>query len=128
MTGTALSILPLLGFDFAQGSSPLPGSMRGDAFTKAASGEPDALPVSRIVLRTTRTPETDSHAQGAFALDDLLSGTGQIEVNAPSLYSTPAVGLGAGTSSTVPVENKCGCCHQHDVTATDTAKGDRFGL
>lgn len=127
MTGTALSILPLLGLDFAQGSSPLPGSIRGDAFTNAASGEPDALPVTRIVLRRTRTPGTDSHAQGTFAIDDLLSGTGQIEVNA-SLYSTPAVGLSAGTSSTVPVENKCGCCHQHDVTATDTAKGDRFGL
>ena len=121
-------MLLLLGFDFAQGSSALPGPIRGDAFTKAASGEPDALPVTRIVLRRTRTAGTDSHARGEFAIDDLLPGTGQIEVNAPSLYSTVALEFGVGRSSTVPVENKCGSCHQHDVTATDTAKGDRFGL
>lgn len=104
LIGIALAILLLLGLDFAQGSSPALGSIRGDVFTKGANGEPAVLPGARIVLRGPITKETESDAQGAFAIDSLPLGTYEIEANAPGLYAALAVEVSAGTSSTGPVE------------------------
>ena len=104
LIGIALAILLLLGLGFAQGSSPALGSIRGDVFTKGTNGEPAVLPGARIVLRGPITKETESDAQGAFAIDGLPPGTYEIEANAPGLYAALAVEVRAGTSSTVPVE------------------------
>ena len=104
LSSTALSILLVLSFGFAQ-DRPVPsGSIRGDVFTKGASGEPATLPGAQIVLRGPATEDTESDAQGAFTIDRLPRGTYQIEVNAPSLYAALAVEVSAGTPSTVPVE------------------------
>jgi hypothetical protein len=100
----ALAVLLLLGLGFAQGSSPAPGSIRGDVFTKGTNGEPAVVPRAQIVLRGPVTRETESDAQGAFAIDGLPPGTYQIEANAPRLDAALAVEVRAGTSSTVPVE------------------------
>jgi hypothetical protein len=89
---------------FAQSGSSVPGSMRGDVFTKGTSGEPAVVPGARIVLRGPITKETVSDAQGAFAVDGLPPGIYEIEVSAPGLYAALAVEVSAGTSSTVPVE------------------------
>ena len=83
LTGIALAILLLLGLGFAQGRSPAFGSIRGDVFTKGTNGEPAVLPSVRLVLRGPITKETESDAQGAFAIDGLPPGTYQIEANAP---------------------------------------------
>ena len=83
--GTGLSVLLFLGLVFAQGGSPAPGSIRGDVFTKGTNGEPAVLPGVRIVLHGPITKETESDAQGAFAIDGLPPGTYQIEANAPGL-------------------------------------------
>jgi len=104
LIGIALAILLLLGLSFAQGSSSAPGSIRGDVFTKGTNGEPAVLPDARIVLHGPINKETESDAQGAFAIDGLLSGTYQIEANAPRLYAALAVEVSAGTSSTGPGE------------------------
>src|ERR1700726_773749 len=92
LIGSALSILLFLGLGFAQGSSPALGSVRGDVFTKGTNGEPAVLPSVRIVLHGPITKETESDAQGAFAIDRLPSGTYQIEANAPGLSGGPPVG------------------------------------
>lgn len=102
--GTALSTVLFFGLGFAQGRSSPRRSIRGDVFTKGASGEPAALPRARIVLREPVTGDTESDAQGAFAIDCRPPGTHQIEVNAPSLYAGLTVEVIAVTSSTVPVE------------------------
>ena len=104
LIGIALTILLLLGLGFAQGSSPALGSIRGDVFTKGTDGEPAVLPDARIVLHGPINKETQSDAQGSFAIDGLLSGTYQIEANAPRLYAALAVEVSSGTSSTGPVE------------------------
>ena len=104
LIGIALAILLLLGLGFAQGSSPALGSIRGDAFTKGTNGEPAVVPGAQMVLRGRVTRETESDAQGAFAIDGLPRGTYEIEANAPGLYVALAVEVSAGTSSTVPVE------------------------
>jgi hypothetical protein len=104
LIGIALAILLLLGLGFAQGSSLALGSIRGDVFTKGTNGETAVLPGARIVLRGPITKETESDTQGAFAIDGLPPGTYEIEANAPGLYAALAVEVGAGTSSTVPVE------------------------
>ena len=49
--GMALAFLLLLGLRFAQGNSPVLGSIRGDVFTKGTNGEPAVLPGARIVQR-----------------------------------------------------------------------------
>src|ERR1700693_917320 len=91
LIGIALAILLFLGLGFAQGGSPPPGSIRGDVFTKSTNGEPAVLPGVRIVLHGPITKETESNAQGAFAIDRLPSGTYQIEANAPGLSGGLAV-------------------------------------
>jgi hypothetical protein len=104
LIGIALAILLLLGLDFAQGISSALRSIRGDVFTKGTNGEPAVLPGARIVLRGPITKETESDAQGAFAIDSLPPGTYEIEANAPGLYAALAMEVSAGTSSTGPVE------------------------
>ena len=109
LSGTALSILLFLSLGFAQGSSPAAGSIRGDVFTKGTNGELAVLPGISIVLHGPITKETESDAQGAFAIDGLPPGTYQIEANASRSYAALAVEVRAGTSSTgtsstVPVE------------------------
>ena len=101
---TLIGIALLSGLGFAQGSSPKPGSIRGDVFTKGTNGEPAVLPGARIVLRRPITNETARDTQGAFAIDGLPPGTYEIEANAPSLYAALAVEVSGCTSSTVPVE------------------------
>jgi len=59
---------------------------------------------TQIVLHAPITKDTESDAQGVFAVDGLPPGTYQIEANAPRLYAALAVEVRAGTSSTVPVE------------------------
>ena len=101
---TLIGIALLLGLGFAQGSSPAPGSIRGDVFAKGTHGEPAVLPGARIVLLGPITKETESDAQGAFAIDGPPRGTYEIKAKAPGLYVALAVEVSAGTSSTVPVE------------------------
>jgi hypothetical protein len=57
-----------------------------------------------MALRGPVTRETESDAQGAFAIDGLPRETYEIDANAPGLYVALAVEVSAGTSSTVPVE------------------------
>src|SRR6202140_5938003 len=104
LIGSALSILLFLGLGFAQGSSPALGSVRGDVFTRGTNGEPAVLPSVLIVLHGPITKETESDAQGAFAVDSLPPGTYEIEANAAGLSGGLAVEVTPGTSSTVPLE------------------------
>jgi hypothetical protein len=93
-----------LGLSFAQGNSPAFGSMRGDVFTKGTKGETAVLPGVGIVLHDPITKETESDAQGAFAVDSLPQGMYAIEATPRGLYAALTVEVSAGTSSTVPVE------------------------
>src|SRR5260370_3141796 len=102
--GYVVSILLLVLPALAQSGSTASGSIRGDVFTKGTNGEPAVLSGVLIVLHGPITKETESDAQGAFAIDRLPPGTYQIEANAPRLYAALAVEVSAGTSSTVPVE------------------------
>jgi Carboxypeptidase regulatory-like domain len=99
-----VSILLFMLPAFAQSSSTASGSITGDVFTKGTNGELAVLPGVLIVLHRPITKETESAAQGAFAIDNLPPGTYQIEATAPGLYAALAVEVSAGTSSTVPVE------------------------
>src|SRR5260370_19119614 len=99
-----VSILLFVFPAFAQNGSIVSGSIRGDVFTKGTNGEPAIVPGAQNVLRGPVTRETESNAQGAFAIDGLLSGTYQIEANAPRLYAALAVEVSSGASSTGPVE------------------------
>src|SRR5580658_2973630 len=125
LIGIALAILLLLGLGFAQGSLPAPGSIRGDVFTKGTNGEPAVLPGVRIVLHGPITKETESDAQGVFAIDGLPPGTYQIEANAPGLSGGLAVEVTPGTSSTVAVEtNLTMVTSTVTVTATEAFVAD----
>src|SRR5882724_7587774 len=110
---------------FAQSGSTASGSIRGDVFTKGTNGEPAVLPGVLIVLHGPITKETESDANGAFAVDGLPPGTYQIEANAPGLYAALAMEVSADTSSTVPVEmNVAAVTSTINVTASDTAQGE----
>jgi hypothetical protein len=100
----ATAMLLFLGLGFGQGNFTLFGSIRGDVFTKGTNGEPAALPRVVIVLDGSVTKDTDWGAKGAFAVDDTLPRTYQIEANAPFLYAALGVQVSAGASSTVPIE------------------------
>jgi hypothetical protein len=71
---------------------------------QGTNGEPAVLPGVLIVIRGLLSRETESYAKGAFAVEGLHPGTHQIGANAPCLYPALAVEVGAGTSSSVPVE------------------------
>ena len=124
-SGTGLSILLLLGLGFAQGGSPPPGSIKGDVFTKGTNGEPAVLPGAQIVLRGPVTRETESDAQGAFAIDGLPPGTYQVEANAPGLSGGLAMEVTQGASSSVAVEmNVTMVSNTVNVTATEALVAD----
>jgi outer membrane receptor for ferrienterochelin and colicin len=115
-----VSILLFLGVGFAQGSSSPVGSIRGDVFTKGTNGEPAVLPGVQIVLHGPITKETESDAQGAFAIDGLPPGIYEIEANAPGLIGGLAVEVTQGTSSNVAVEmNVTVVSNTVNVTATE---------
>ena len=99
---TAMLLFPGLGL--AQGNFTPFGSIRGDVFRKGTNGEPAVLPRVVIVLHGPITKETEWYTKGAFAVDDILPRTYQIEANAPILYAALGVEVRAGTSSTVPLE------------------------
>ena len=89
---------------FAQSSFTASGSITGDVFTKSTNGELAVLPGVLIVLHDPITKETESDAQGAFAVDSLPPGMYDIEASALGSDAALAVEVSAGTSSTVPVE------------------------
>ena len=125
LIGIALAILLFLRLGFAQGSSPAPGSIKGDVFAKGTNGEPAVLPRVRIVLHGPITKETESDALGAFAIDGLPPGTYQIEVNAPGLSGGLSLEVAAGTSSTVPLEmTVTAVSNTVNVTATEDLVAD----
>jgi outer membrane receptor protein involved in Fe transport len=125
LIGIALTIPLVLGLGFAQGSSPVRGSIRGDVFTKGTNGEPAVLPGVRIVLRGPVIKEAESDAQGAFVVDGLPPGTYQIEANAPGLSGELAVEVTAGGSSTIPLEmNVTTVNNTVNVTATEDFVAD----
>jgi len=71
---------------------------------KGTNGEPAVWPGVRIVLHGPTTKETESDTQGAFAVDDIVPRTYQIEANAPIFYVALGVEVSAGASSAVPTE------------------------
>ena len=104
LSGTTLSIRPFLALGFAQGSSPAPGSIKGDVFRKATHGELAVLPGAFLVIRGLISKKTELHAKGAFAVDGLPPGISEIEASAPGLYAALSVEVSADTSSTIPLE------------------------
>lgn len=100
----ATAMLLFLGLGFAQGNFTPFGSIRGDVFTKGTNGEPAVLPRAVIVLHGPITKETEWDAKGAFAVDDILPRTYQIEANAPIFYAALGVEVSAGASLAVPIE------------------------
>src|SRR5712692_2830289 len=99
-----VSILLFVLLAFAQSSPSASGSKRGDVFTKGTNGEPAVLPGVLIVLHGPITTETESDAQGAFAIDGLPPGDIPDRGECSRLYAALAVEVSAGTSSTVPVD------------------------
>src|ERR1700720_1395118 len=89
---------------FAQSGSTAFGSIRGDVFTKGTNGEPAVLPGVLIVLHGPITKETQSDANGAFAVDGLPPGMYDIEASAPDLNAALAVEVKSGTASVGPIE------------------------
>ena len=83
------------------------------------------MPGVRVVLHGPITKETESDAQGAFAIDGLPPGTYQIEANAPGLSGGLAVDITSGTSSTVSLEmNVITVSNSINVTATEDFVAD----
>src|SRR6267154_1228858 len=120
-----VSILLVVLPAFAQNGSIASGSIRGDVFTKGTNGEPAVLPGVLVVLHGPITKETESDAQGAFAIDSLPPGTYEIEANAPGLSGGLAVEVTPGTSSTVPLEmNVTMVSNTVNVTATEAFVAD----
>src|SRR6267154_3951706 len=124
-TAYVVSILLFVLPAFAQNGSIASGSIRGDVFTKGTNGEPAVLPGVRVVLHGPITKETESDAQGAFAIDSLPPGTYEIEANASGLSGGLAVEVTPGTSSTVPLEmNVTMVSNTVNVTATEAFVAD----
>ena len=98
------STLVLLVPCFAQDRPTTSGSIRGHVFTATQNGEPAVLPGARIVLHGLINKETESDAQGAFAIDDLPPGMYDIEASAPGLNAMLAVEVKPGEASFVPIE------------------------
>jgi hypothetical protein len=123
MRGSVAYVVSILLFvlpAFSQSGSTESGSIRGDVFTKGTNGEPAVLPGVVIVLRGPITKETESDAQGAFAIDGLPPGTYEIEANALGLSGGLAVEVIPGASSTVPLEmNVTMVSNTVNVTATE---------
>ena len=125
LSGIGFSVLLFLGLGFAQGGSPPPGSIKGEVFTKGTNREPAVLPGVRIVLHGPVTRETESDAQGAFAIDSLPPGTYEIEANAPGLSGGLAVEVAPGASSAVLLEmNVTMVSNMVNVTATEAFVAD----
>jgi hypothetical protein len=125
LIGIAFTMLLFLPLGFAQSISPAFGSIRGDVFTKGTNGESAVLPGVRIVLHGPITKETESDAQGAFAIDSLPPGTYEIEANAPGLSGGLGVEVTPGTASTVPLEmNVTMVSNSVNVTATEAFVSD----
>src|ERR1700687_3387320 len=121
VVSSLLFVLPA----FAQNGSIASGSIRGDVFTKGTNGEPAVLPSVRIVLHGPITKETESDAQGAFAIDSLPPGTYEIEANAPGLSGGLAVEVTPGKPSTGPLEmNVTMASNTVNVTATEALVAD----
>ena len=97
------STLLLLVRCFPEGDPASSGS-RDEVVTKTQNGEPAVLPDARIVHHGTINKETQSDAQGAFAIDGLSPGIYDIEASAPGLNTTLTVEVKPGTISTVPIE------------------------
>jgi hypothetical protein len=99
-----LSTLVLLVRGFAQDNIATSGSIRGEVVTKNQNGEPAVLPSARIVLHGLINKETESDAQGAFAIDGLPPGMYDIEASAPGLNAVLSVEVKPGEPSFVPIE------------------------
>jgi len=99
-----LSTLVLLFRCFPQDRSATSGSIRGDVFTTTQNGEPAVLPGARIVLHGLINKETESDAQGAFAIEGLPPGMYDIEASAPGLNAVLAVEVKPGEASFLPIE------------------------
>ncbi len=99
-----LSTLVLLVPCFPQDRPATSGSIRGNAFTTTQNGEPAVLPGARIVLHGLIKKETESDAQGAFAIDGLPPGMYDIEASAPGLNAVLAVEVKPGEASFLPIE------------------------
>src|SRR6266496_4011281 len=99
-----LSTLALLVSCFPQDRPATSGSIRGNVFTTTQNGEPAVLPGAHIVLHGLINKETESDAQGAFAIDGLPPGMYDIEASAPGLNAVLAVEVKPGEPSFVPIE------------------------
>ena len=128
LTGIVLVILLFLGLGFAHGSSAAPGSIRGELFTLGTTGELAVLPGVVVVVHGLITRETESDAHGAFAVDGPPRGTYPIEANAPVLYAVVAAEVGAGTSSTIPVEKKAAAVTSPTSTQPTRLKAMDYAL
>ena len=82
-----VSILPFVLAAFAQSGSTASGSIRGDVFTKDTNGELAVVPGVPILLHGPITKETESDAEGVFAVDDLPPGSNSFE-NDPEIFLT----------------------------------------
>ena len=100
----AFSMLVLLIRCFPQDGLATPGSIRGEVVTKNQNGEPAVLPNARIVLHGPVNKETQSDAQGAFAIDGLPPGMYDIEASAPGLNTAVTVEVKPGAATVVPIE------------------------
>jgi TonB dependent receptor-like, beta-barrel/Carboxypeptidase regulatory-like domain len=89
---------------FPQDRPSTSGSIRGNVVVTTKNGEPAVLPGARIVVHGLINKETESDAQGAFAIDVLPPGMYDIEASAPGLNAVLAVEVKPGESSFVPIE------------------------
>jgi len=89
---------------FSQAQIEALGKMRGGVINKTENGELAVLPHAHIVLRGPTTKETESDAQGAFAIDSLPPGMYDVEASAPGLYAALAVEVSGSRFSAAPVK------------------------